>query len=51
MACVEEALRDTPERQAARVAALKLVFPIRSGSAAKYARALTSWTQDAAEAA
>jgi hypothetical protein len=41
--CIEEALADSPERQAAREAALDLVYAYRSGAAKRAAEALMDW--------
>lgn len=41
--CIEEALRDTPEQQAKREAALDLVYAYRTGAAQRAADVLMEW--------
>lgn len=41
--CIEEALRDTPEQQAAREAALDHVYAYRTGASARAASVLEEW--------
>lgn len=43
--CIDEALRDTPERRAKREAALDLVYAYRTGAGQRAADALMSWIQ------
>lgn len=51
IAGIEEALADSPERQAAREDALGIVYQPRSGGAALAAAAITSWLGTKAEVA
>src|SRR6185369_1657562 len=41
--CIEEALRDSPERKAAREAALDLVYAYRTGASQRAADVLQDW--------
>jgi hypothetical protein len=48
---VQQALKDTPEQQARREAALDIVYPVRSGAAELAAAALTRWLRPVAAVA